>query len=152
MVRINYWNMLWHEWTSETLCRMTEARHKCPRVICSIVCSFALRSVWDLVPWPGIEPVPTELGAQSLNHWTTREIPIWFLLYETLRKGKSIQMSRLAVSWGWGGKGLTVNEPEGSCSNDEKVRKLICVDYYTTWQIYWKSLNCTPLNRMNFVM
>ena len=28
-----------------------------------------------LVPWPGIEPVTPALGACSLNHWTTREIP-----------------------------------------------------------------------------
>ena len=27
-----------------------------------------------LVPWPGVEPGPLALGAQSLNHWTTREI------------------------------------------------------------------------------
>ena len=27
--------------------------------------------VWDLVPWPGIEPRPPALGVWSLNHWTT---------------------------------------------------------------------------------
>ena len=27
-----------------------------------------------LVSWPGIEPLPTEVEAQSLNHWTAREI------------------------------------------------------------------------------
>ena len=27
------------------------------------------------VPWPGIEPVPPAVEAQSLNHWTTREVP-----------------------------------------------------------------------------
>ena len=31
--------------------------------------------MWDLVPGPGIEPVPPALGAQSLTHWTTREVP-----------------------------------------------------------------------------
>ena len=31
--------------------------------------------MWDLVPWPGIEPGPHALGAQSLTHWTTREVP-----------------------------------------------------------------------------
>ena len=29
-----------------------------------------------LVPWPGIEPVPPALEAWSLNHWTTREVPV----------------------------------------------------------------------------
>ena len=28
-----------------------------------------------LVPQPGIEPVPSALGAQNLSHWTTREVP-----------------------------------------------------------------------------
>ena len=28
-----------------------------------------------LVPWPGIEPVPAAVEAQSRNHWTTREVP-----------------------------------------------------------------------------
>ena len=31
---------------------------------------------WDL-PLPGIEPRPPALGAQSLNHWTTREVLEW---------------------------------------------------------------------------
>ena len=29
--------------------------------------------MWDLVPQPGIEPVPPELGAQRPNHWTMQE-------------------------------------------------------------------------------
>ena len=28
-----------------------------------------------LVTWPGIEPTSSALEAQSLNHWTTREVP-----------------------------------------------------------------------------
>ena len=28
-----------------------------------------------LVPWPGTEPVPLAVKAQSSNHWTTRELP-----------------------------------------------------------------------------
>ena len=28
-----------------------------------------------LVPQPGIEPGPSAVRAQSLNHWTTREFP-----------------------------------------------------------------------------
>ena len=31
--------------------------------------------MWDLVPWPEIEPVPPALGAWSLSHWTTRKVP-----------------------------------------------------------------------------
>ena len=32
-------------------------------------------SVWDLVPWPRIEPRPPTFGAWNLSHWTTREVP-----------------------------------------------------------------------------
>ena len=31
--------------------------------------------MWDPAPWSGIEPRPPALGAQSLSHWTTREVP-----------------------------------------------------------------------------
>ena len=31
-----------------------------------------------LVPRPGIEPAPPSLEAQSLNHWTAREVPVWY--------------------------------------------------------------------------
>ena len=34
-----------------------------------------ISSMWDLVPWPGIEPGPAALGAWSVSHWTTREVP-----------------------------------------------------------------------------
>ena len=33
-------------------------------------------SVWDLVPWPGMESRPPPLGACSPNHWITREVPL----------------------------------------------------------------------------
>ena len=33
-----------------------------------------------LVPRPGIEAVPPALGAQSLNHWTPREVLSCFIL------------------------------------------------------------------------
>ena len=35
-----------------------------------------LRGMWDLVPGVGIKPRPPALGAQSLNHCATREVPI----------------------------------------------------------------------------
>ena len=31
-------------------------------------------SMWDLVPWPGIECGAPALGARTLSHWTTREV------------------------------------------------------------------------------
>ena len=32
-----------------------------------------------LLPWPGIKLTSLALGAESLNHWTTREVPLSFL-------------------------------------------------------------------------
>ena len=44
----------------------------------TLSCSLRTLScgMWDLVPWPGIEPGPPALGAWNLSHWTTREVPI----------------------------------------------------------------------------
>ena len=36
-------------------------------------------SMWNLVPWPVIKAGPPALGALSLNHWTTTEIPVTVL-------------------------------------------------------------------------
>ena len=33
-------------------------------------------SMWDLVPWPGIEPRSPALGGQRLSHWTTSDVPL----------------------------------------------------------------------------
>ena len=38
-----------------------------------------------LIPQARIEPVPPASEAQSLNHWTAREVPLWlFKCYFTL--------------------------------------------------------------------
>ena len=36
-------------------------------------------SMWDLVPWPGIEPRSPMLGAWSLSHWTTGKSPKFYI-------------------------------------------------------------------------
>ena len=43
-------------------------------------CGISSCSMQDLVLWPGLEPRPPALGAWSLSHWTTREVPVclWF--------------------------------------------------------------------------
>jgi len=39
-------------------------------------CRLFSCGMWNLVSWPGIEPVPPCIGSpQSLIHWTTREVP-----------------------------------------------------------------------------
>ena len=43
-------------------------------VVLSLSCSM-----WDLVPWPEIEPRPRALEAWSLSYWTTREVPSYLI-------------------------------------------------------------------------
>ena len=43
-------------------------------------CRIFSCGMWDLVPWPGIEPGPPALGARSLSHRTTREVPGDYIL------------------------------------------------------------------------
>ena len=57
-----------------------------------------------LVPWSGIEPAPSALQAQSLNYWTTREVPIimvffYISLYIGEGNGNPLQYSCLENSW-----------------------------------------------------
>ena len=40
---------------------------------------FTFLACGILVPWPGIEPMPSELGSPSCNHPTTREAPALLL-------------------------------------------------------------------------
>ena len=40
-----------------------------------VTCRIFSCGMWDLVPWPGIEPCPLALRVWSLSHWATREVP-----------------------------------------------------------------------------
>ena len=42
--------------------------------MCTLSCSL-----WDLVPWPEMEPRSCASGAQTLSHWTTRKDPSFFV-------------------------------------------------------------------------
>ena len=42
-----------------------------------VACKPLVVGMWDLVPWPGIEPRTPALGAQSLSPWTIREALRW---------------------------------------------------------------------------
>ena len=70
--------------------------------VLAVACRICSSGMWDLVPWPGIKG-PLHLGARSLSHWTTREVPIANILntisgHENLLAVISVHlMSR--VSW-----------------------------------------------------
>ena len=38
-------------------------------------------AMWDLAPWPGIEPRPPALGVQSLSHWKHQGSPYPFICW-----------------------------------------------------------------------
>ena len=38
-------------------------------------------NMWDLVPWPGVEPTPPAVGVNSSSHRTTVEVPSGLILY-----------------------------------------------------------------------
>ena len=42
-----------------------------------VTCKLFNCSMWDLVPWPGVESRSPALGVQSLSYWTIREEPHW---------------------------------------------------------------------------
>ena len=68
--------------------------------------------MWNLVSQPGTEPRPPALGGQSLSHWTTREVPLFFFFIATVQTGEPDARATLAVplrvsqlppiSLGWG--------------------------------------------------
>ena len=62
---------VWLCWVLVVACRIFVAA--CGIFSCSIQTLSC--SMWDLVPWPGIEPRPPALWAWSLSHWTIREVP-----------------------------------------------------------------------------
>ena len=54
-----------------------------------VACWVFSCSMWNLVPWPGIEPGPSAMEAQSLSHWPTREVTVLFFLSKGHFKHKS---------------------------------------------------------------
>ena len=48
------------------------------------------------LPWLGIEPLPPTVKAQSLNHWTTRDVPMSHFLYPLICWHRFV-----SVSWLW---------------------------------------------------
>ena len=71
-----------------------------------ISCSIRTLScgMWDVVLWLGIEPRPPALGAWSLSHWTTREVPLYlplFLFLDVSSGGSCFLVSSPLCSLNW---------------------------------------------------
>ena len=63
----------------------------------------------DLVPRPGIEPGPPALRAQSINRWTTREVPIdVFLNCHNMQSQSLLRFDfPMSLLYIWKGMGVT---------------------------------------------
>ena len=86
---------------------------------CELSCS-----TWDLVPWLGMEPRPPTSGTQSLNFWTTREVPEGLLLIQATLRDETWWTGTHKEGWeGWGFGGETESRRG---RNGEKKRRLIC--------------------------
>ena len=64
-------------------CSMRDLQSSLRHVAFSRCMRTLSHSMWDLVPWLGIEPESPALGAWDLSHWTTREVPEPFILILT---------------------------------------------------------------------
>ena len=52
-----------------------------------LLCFFGhTKACGILVLQPGIKPMPPVLEAWSLNHWTTREVPVFSLSFQDCKK------------------------------------------------------------------
>ena len=51
------------------------------------------------VSWPGVESMPPALGAWSLSHWTTREVPCILLLFDCVIKSCLFEIKESQVNW-----------------------------------------------------
>ena len=77
-----------HHWVLTVACRIFRLRCGLKTLSCTMQ---------DLAPWPGIEPEPPALGAQSLSPWTTREVPPNAFLRIQDRTGEPLHHTW----WGW---------------------------------------------------
>ena len=66
-----------------------------------VACKIFSCGMWDLVPWPGIEPRPPALGAQSLSHWTTMSLNKIFLNLFPYHLGTLSSETKMWIFSGW---------------------------------------------------
>ena len=70
--------------------------HKSPQHMALITfLFFGLKACRILVPWPGIEPRPSAVKAQSPNHWVTRNSPLGSFCL------KAMGFLNTSQSWEW---------------------------------------------------
>ena len=83
-------------------------------------------SEWDLVPWPGIEPVSPALGVWCLSCWTTREVPVTFLLESAFSRAWASGPIEPGGTWcsGWRPRRQAGSLLRWSCHQESQRRLL----------------------------
>ena len=62
-------------------------------------------NMWDLVPWPWINPRSPALGTRSLSHGTTREVPVCclFVFFFRIKQGEHVVVEKRKEGQTWKG-------------------------------------------------
>ena len=76
--------------------------------------------MWDLVPRWGIKSLPPALGAQSLSHWTTREVQTFILLFSAVQSLSRVQL--FLTPW------TTARQASLSITNAQSLLKLMSIE------------------------
>ena len=102
-------------------------------------------SMWNLVPWPGIEPRPPALGARNLTHWTTRKVPMLILelheyslfsFFSIQHKVSSTSVILLQISW----CGMFILQLVYKVKSNDILEKLALSSLDTSEQTEWQKL------------
>ena len=91
-----------------------------------------------LVPQPGIEHVPPALEAWSLNHWTSREVPMLLFLDEDTLHERSGLLDSETNSWTLCISMDTKLRFLMSKDTVDKIRGLLNITYFTMF--LWNSV------------
>ena len=94
-----------------------------------LVLFLAARQCGILVPWPGIEPALPCIGRQSLNHWTTREVPLPLIL---IVSGNTKAISSIFSSQEKKKKSISASQ-KGGVSDENTKTEMNRVTRHESW-------------------
>ena len=110
-------------------------------------CGIFSCCMWDLIPWPGIEPRPPTLGARSLSHWTTREVPRDAILLALKMEGRATSWGIWATSRIWKRQGTRFS-PRASRKELSPAITSVLVQWDLCWTFNLQ--NCKIINLCYF--
>ena len=91
-----------------------------------------------LAPQPGIEPTPAALEAQSLHHWTTREVPGISLLKSLLNL---LQYCFCFMFWFFGREACGILAPRPGMEPASPASEVWSLNHWTAREVPWAHFN-----------